>query len=422
MRRLSKLLLFVVSVALILVIVFVVNYIKQQPLSADTAYVGSAKCNSCHMGEHHDWQKSLHAKMMRKVDVEGVVVADFHAEGITFDPQQAVWAIGSKWEQQFMGVEDGHEVLLPGAWLKSTSKWKTQGWDGWTVPDPLKRCHGCHTVGLNIETGKFVEPSVGCESCHGPGDWHASTMGVGKIATGLDAQICGQCHTRGHSKKDGLFYPHGYRPGDNLADYFDEIKPYSAQNTSQWWSNGHARKRHQEYFSWKQGGHSDSLKHLKNNYNGRYGDVTSKCLSCHAGEAAVDKMSEDYLLENVEQGVTCAVCHNTHNQLDQPRITCNSCHTGGAYYHQSEKNETHIACSKEAQVGCVGCHMPKTVMNGGAYTLHSHKAGVITPKESQKIGVPNSCANGGCHNDKSLDWLDIEYKKHYGNLNSKREL
>lgn len=391
---------------------FVVDYIQAQPVSTNDTYITSNRCNSCHMGEHYEWHNSMHSKMMRKVSDKGVVVADFESDEMTFAADEAVWAIGSKWEQQFMAEVDGHEVLLPGAWLNSKQKWKNEGWDGWAFPDPVKRCHGCHTVGLNVETGKFVEPSIGCESCHGPGDWHSVTMGIGKIATGLDAQICGQCHTRGNSKEGGLFFPDGYRPGDNLLDYFDEVEPYPAQNTSQWWRNGHPRKRHQQYYAWRQGGHSNSLKNLKENYDGRYGVVTSKCLSCHAGEAVVDGMSEEYSLDEVNSDITCAVCHLSHVDVDPPRVDCLDCHKDGAYYHQPEKNNGHVACPEEAEVGCVGCHMPKTVMNGGDYTLHSHRAGVITPHETKEIGVPNSCASG-CHTDKTLEWKIDAYEKFY---------
>jgi len=392
-----------------------VDYVQQKPVSTNTEYITSTQCSSCHMNEHTDWSGSMHSKMMRKVNAPGVLVADFHAEGVSFAPDEAVWAIGSKWEQQFMAVVDGHEVLLPGAWLNSTQKWKTDGWDGWMAPNPVKRCNGCHTVGLNVETGKFVEPSVGCESCHGPGDWHSNTAGIGKIASGLDAQICGQCHTRGNSKEGGLFFPHGYKPGDKLSDYFDELEPYAAQNTNQWWKNGHPRKRHQEYYAWRQGGHSNSLERLKTNYDGRYGVLTSECLSCHAGEAVVDNMSTDYDIDQVKEGITCAVCHNSHGALDKPKVTCNSCHQDGAFYHRPDENTSHVACPDSASVDCVSCHMPKTVMNGGDYTLHSHRAGIIPPSDTKDIGVPNSCGNGGCHVDKSVEWLDAEFKKHYVN-------
>jgi len=390
-----------------------VFYIKQQLVSTNTEYVGSQRCLSCHFDEHNEWFSSLHSKMMRKLSTPGVLEADFNVVGVAFDPEQAVWAIGSKWEQQFMGVQDGREVLLPGAWMKATRSWKTQGWDGWTVPDPVRRCHGCHTVGLNINTGEFIEPSVGCESCHGPGDWHVLTKGLGGIASGVDAQICGQCHTRGHSKDGALFFPYGYKPGARLDSYFDEIKPYAAQNTSQWWRNGHPRKRHQEYYSWRQGGHVNSLKSLKGGYDGKYGQVTSKCLGCHAGEAINDGQSEHYTLEEVEYGITCAVCHNVHGKLEQLRLSCSSCHGEGASYHQPEINPNHIPCPESAEVQCEQCHMPLTVMNGGGYTLHSHRAGIISPDETRKSGVPGSCANGGCHKDKSIDWLQAAFDKNY---------
>ena len=143
--------------------------VAQAPIPEDAHYVGSHACGTCHWNAHRGWEDSLHPKMMRPVDQEGVVVADFHPGKMPFDPQQAVWAIGSRFEQQFMGHDGRTETLLPGSWLVDKGEWKTKGWDGWQVPVPLQRCHGCHTVGLDVETGRFVEPGIGCESCHGPG-------------------------------------------------------------------------------------------------------------------------------------------------------------------------------------------------------------------------------------------------------------
>lgn len=76
-------------------------------MSTNTEYVGSQRCLSCHFDEHNEWFSSLHSKMMRKLSTPGVLEADFNVVGVAFDPEQAVWAIGSKWEQQFMGVQDG---------------------------------------------------------------------------------------------------------------------------------------------------------------------------------------------------------------------------------------------------------------------------------------------------------------------------
>jgi len=406
----------VLGLVALVVIVSAVIYIKSLGIPKDASYVGSNECQTCHGDEHQGWHDSAHPKMMRRVDEPGAVVADLSTEGedaAPFDPERAVWVIGSKWEQQFMGEENGEETLLPGSWLIGEKRWQRTGWDGWQVPQPLVRCHGCHTVGLNVETGNFVEPSVGCESCHGPGSWHVSTRGIGEIYSSLDAQVCGQCHTRGRSTNGKHFFPVDYRPGEPLVDYYNELLPSKGQNTSQWWGNGHAKKRHQEYYAWNQGKHANSLQSLKEGYDGRYGEVTSKCLSCHAGDAAVDDFSEHYKLDEVSQGVTCAVCHNSHGKLDKPRMACKNCHGEGASYHRPEINDKHIPCPSEAEVTCVDCHMPLTGKNGGAYTLHSHGQRVIPPEDTEKYKVPNSCANGGCHSDRDVEWVQGRYEDAY---------
>jgi hypothetical protein len=58
--------------------------------------------------------------------------------------------------------------------------------------------------------------------------------------------------------------------------------------------------------------------------------------------------------------------------------------------------------------------MPLTVQNGGGYTLHSHRPGIVPPEDTAELEVPNSCANGGCHSDRSLDWLQTTFHSFYG--------
>jgi len=386
--------------------------VRQAPIPEDAAYIGSAACATCHRTEYAGWHASRHPKMMRRVDRKGVVVADFNAADAPFDPEQAVWAVGSRWEQQFMGHDGKTETLLPGAWLVATGEWKTKGWDGWQVPVPRQRCHGCHTVGLNVETGEFVEPGIGCESCHGPGSWHRITLGLGAITSTLDAQVCGQCHTRGRSPDGRYFFPVGYRPGASLADYFRAIEPTLGQTSAAWWGNGREHKRHQEYAAWRRGGHADSLRHLKEGYDGRYGQVTSDCLRCHAAAAAIHPHRE-YTLNTVEYGITCTVCHQVHGGLDRLRLECASCHEQGAFYHHPERNADHVVCGYQAKVTCIACHMPLTARNGGGLNLHTHHPGIIPPSDTDRYGVPSSCANGPCHADRQTDRLQAAFERHY---------
>ena len=313
--------------------------------------------------------------------------------------------IGGKWEQQFMGHDGEGETLLPGAWLHLGGEWDFKGWDGWQVPEPRRRCHGCHTVGLEPETGDFVEANIGCESCHGPSSWHVDTRGFGRVVSTTDADTCGQCHVRGKDKSGRYFFPVGYEPGGSLTDYFELEEPYLGQNSSHWWGNGRARNRHQEYAAWRRGGHADSLRSLREDYDGRFGALTDECLSCHAADAILQPWRQ-VTAATATEPVTCSVCHNTHGALDQPRLTCGDCHGDGASYHTPDRNADHVPCPESATVGCADCHMPKTALIGGDFALHSHSPGILTPREAAAWDMPSSCSNGGCHVDAPVAWFD----------------
>jgi hypothetical protein len=64
-------------------------------------------------------------------------------------------------------------------------------------------CVGCHTVGLDVDTGFKTRAStpdlasVGCESCHGAGEEHSKDPKVkmGKVGE----QVCLRCHTKENS-------------------------------------------------------------------------------------------------------------------------------------------------------------------------------------------------------------------------------
>jgi hypothetical protein len=106
-----------------------------------------------------------------------------------------------------------------------------------------------------------------------------------------------------------------------------------------------------------------------------------------------------------------------HGDLDKLRVTCSRCHGEGAFYHQPERNATHDIHPQEAKVECVNCHMPLTVKNGGAFTLHTHSPGVIPPQDTTKFGIPNTCANGGCHANRAVDWLRAAFERRYPGRN-----
>ena len=387
--------------------------LKALPPPDDQRFATSSTCLDCHRDEGEGWQESSHAKMMRRVSQPGAVTTDLHSNTHTppFHPDEAVWVIGSKWAQQFMGEHEGNETLLPGEWHIGKEQWETTGWDGWQVPKPLVRCHGCHTVGLDVKTGKFAEAGIGCESCHGAHGWHVDTQAMSPGVSLLDAQVCGRCHSRGRSTDGTHFFAHDYRPGDDFEAVFVEDDADFIQNSANWWGNGRERARHQEYTAWKRGGHADSLRSLTENYDGRFGEVDHTCTRCHSAEGAVAGRDVDWA--EAKNPITCAACHHSHGDLDQIRTDCVSCHDQGPLHHASVTLAEHVPCPESAQVECVDCHMPKTAKLGGEYRLHSHAPGITTPTQGAEFGSPSTCANSGCHANRSTDWLQQQFDRHY---------
>lgn len=379
------------------------------------AFVGSDACSQCHRSIGDEWKTSLHHKMMRRANEPGSVLALWGGSGEqpAFSLQDAVWVVGSKWEQQFMGRDKGRDTMLGGAWSVGLKTWAMQGWDGWQAPVPEERCHGCHVVGLDVKTGHFVEPGIGCESCHGQGLWHAEAIGHGPIYAQLDSEVCGQCHTRGHAPQGPYFFPVNYELGSPLDPSFNEVKADFIQNSSQWWGNGRERDRHQEYPAWRRGGHADALKTLNVDYDGRYGKAGPECLRCHSAEAAVYP-NRTLTLADAKNGITCVVCHNVHGALDESRSTCASCHDQGPFHHRTVALKDHVPCPTSAGVRCENCHMPVTVKVGGQYQLHSHAPGITSPEDGARFESPSSCANGGCHSETSGSKLQQNFEAFYG--------
>ena len=386
-------------------------------------YSGSAACASCHRSISEAHGDSLHQKMMRSASAPGVTVARFFPNDPHVSPEEVVWAIGGKWEQQFMGEDEEGETLIPGSWHVGREEWDFRGWDGWERPIPRERCHGCHTVGLDVETGEFEEANIGCESCHGPASRHVETWGFGPVYSGVESEVCGQCHARGTDPSGRFFFPVDYAPGGSLAleESFNFVMPSPGQDSSHWWGNGHARKRHQEYSASSIGGHVNALRSLRDDYDGRYGEVRNDCLNCHSADFILAGYRKPSLSE-VNNGITCAVCHNVHGELDAIRQDCTSCHGEGAVYHAEETIADHVPCPQTAQVGCVDCHMPKTGIIGGEYQLHSHSPGIIRPADMRGARVPTSCSDSGCHVDKTTSQLEAMYTGFYGDESQALEI
>ncbi|MCF6243424.1 MAG: hypothetical protein L3J43_00115 [Sulfurovum sp.] len=374
-------------------------------------FVGSHKCKECHKEEHHDWQNSLHSKMIQDIQKNpNAVIADFTKlpKDADFTLAEAIYTVGSKFKQRYMipATINGKDDFRLGnyQWNQQTNKWQNfkpyKYWYKDSYPHDNKNfptsntCDGCHFTGY-MSTGERVEPSISCESCHGPGSAHSKDPESAIFKASLSDpirtnEVCLQCHMRNRDKRietkkmtakkiwmSAKDYPHGYEAGRPLIDYKLPAPFTFGQETKEFWANGAAKKNRTQGNEYV---HNTMYKH----------------------------------------GITCINCHDPHKltntaQKPQGNTACMKCHTFGSLIgpHQNslEEHTHHKEDSKGSQ--CIECHMPKTAKHTGKspLTVRSHLFSFTYPAQTKAYKMPpetNACY--ACHKNKTLDTLQKNLK------------
>jgi len=246
--------------------------------SQPQAYVGSKVCRTCHL-EHYDaWQKTTHSRMLQDAKANpDVLVVELDEQRIREDlkkkedklkvpsaeiyvpkPEEVLYTIGSQWKQRFIIKQDGELYISPVQYNVDSDVFVNYHEHNWKERPWLKKCGGCHATGVDLDKNTFVEPGVGCESCHGPGSWHAALpktkvfkkretiINPAKLTLGVAVQVCGSCHNRGKSKLvKGSSWPVGYRPGKALTSYYESVS-YAAGNVKKVYANEFAKGHHHQ--------------------------------------------------------------------------------------------------------------------------------------------------------------------------------
>ncbi len=310
-------------------------------------------------------------------------------------------------------------------------------------------CAGCHVTGLTVTKdadGEWIahgatpmnpdqykgDPSyfdldgdgqielanTTCERCHGPGSEHV--LGGGDTSKIINPEkdltvdqannICGMCHSRGHSKPNGTFgFPyddtpgamHSWKPGDMVTDYYT----FAPGN---WGDDFTPEDHHQQFID---------LYNSKKEHN-PYEQVA--CYDCHDPHGS---KNEHMIVESVDEedangnpitiptdadnNTLCLSCHSTHGDFadiskemvknyDANKDSIGavvSRHTHHPYFPERKDDpdgKNRIASR------CISCHMPKTATSAVHYDVHTHNFQVIPPEKTKKYNMPNSCAVS-CH-------------------------
>ncbi|HIE50474.1 MAG TPA: hypothetical protein EYP85_01835 [Armatimonadetes bacterium] len=297
-------------------LLWVPKTLQQGQADVQTAfYKGSKMCVICHRMRSSTralvtgYVQTAHAKAMQEAVTEGALVADFAAA--PFPKERVAYAIGSGRTKQSYLTADFQ--VLSHRWNTVEKKWEEDPDAG---ADARKQCLGCHVTGYNPQTQEFVQPGVGCESCHGPGSEHLKAptkdpegriVRPQKLEKARQAMICGRCHSKGQDPSGTYAFPVGYQPGGDLTRFFVDAKPI-------------APGRNQQY--------SEMLREAK----------------------------------HLAAGTVCETCHDPHGNTQQPHQLrqpindlCLECHQGDRAPSAIPEHEA----QRVAKETCAGCHLPQ---------------------------------------------------------------
>ncbi|HUG89665.1 MAG TPA: tetratricopeptide repeat protein [Planctomycetaceae bacterium] len=253
-----------------------------RPPRPSEAYVGSAVCAECHDDIHDSYRAHPMGLSLAHVDhappledyeeqtsfdtpphsrwdlrlryyversAEGVfhheVVVDGDGE-VVFDQSVPVhYAVGSGQRgRSYLTNRDGLLFMSPITWYSQKSRWdlspgyelENVGFER-SIPGGCVSCHAGRSVPAGpqphrFEPVPFVEESIGCERCHGPGEQHVALHRRGATAGDIDSivnpadleprlrdSVCFQCHLQGAQRLPRYGRSEfDFRPGDDLND------------------------------------------------------------------------------------------------------------------------------------------------------------------------------------------------------------
>lgn len=361
--------------------------------AADVEYIGSARCIECHREQHVSYLQTTHSVSVVETaaDDEPPPTAFEHpASGSRYEvihdgsllihretrldhrgialattEQPMFYTVGSGTHGKSYLFRDGEFWgQSPLTWYAESGQWEmSPGFDHAEHSSFQRkiatRCVFCHVGRIDRGEGnpyKFdiVEPAIGCERCHGPGELHARRHASGKLFSGPDRTIvnpatlprdlaegiCQQCHLQGVSKVNTSGHqPWDFRPGLSLAEFRVDYQ----------FGVGNDRMRIV--------GHVEQL-HASPCYQQT---ESLTCTSCHDPHAPVPAAEKEAFYRQA-----CLSCHQ-----DQ------SCGT------------PHDERMRLADNSCYQCHMPKAPTNVTHAAFHNHRIGVYPDGDASLDVVTN---------------------------------
>ena len=415
-------------------------------------YTGSFSCKECHDEEFRSWEESYHSTMTqiasRATVIPRIEEVDLNYEGLhgslewrddelwatvtangTTVENRVVLTVGSHNVQTFWYETGDSRVIqmFPFSFRIGEQCWIPVATAFLLPPDFEKHmsfsagswnhsCSQCHATNVKprvtnaqqMQT-QAADFGISCESCHGPGEQHIAVAQedgsdiehiVNPVNLGAkrSTEVCGQCHAvlsldDEDAKKDWLQHGWRYRPGEKLSESKTILQPtgdfQDSIDTTTFWGDGVVRLAGREY--------NGLLKSPCYNHDGSAGEIVS-CASCHESHRDSDDPEE-----------LASWAHHTLKSGMRSNLACTQCHDE---YKDDQKliAHTHHAVDSGGSE-CMNCHMPYTSY-GLLKAARSHTIESPSVATTLEYGRPNGCNQ--CHLEETLGWTADHLSKWYG--------
>ncbi len=334
------------------------------------------------------------AGSLRTLQVDGWIGSPQHASVPWTELGEQAYPLPIAWkaeEERRSGYPDNQAALHPyelDRWFDGSGNFASDDAPpAQTSADAT--CLPCHSTGYQLTLrsdggvdmqavsggGRWLEPTVSCEACHGPGQTHRDTTIDNKLWTitapeKLDPDrqhdVCAQCHSRTEALGTGLPHPFltevgAFQSGMVLSDFVDSAAEH--------WPSGAAVLSRMQ---------SDEL---QLSAHGEAGAYNQQCFDCHdPHDSTTDddgQPIEASLRLPSEDNSLCLSCHQGLSfQGDDALVAA---HGGHGFYDPTNITEAGR---------CTGCHMAGTATSfvfsdlSGGGDHPSHLFAFLPPQDS----------------------------------------
>jgi hypothetical protein len=315
---------FEILLAICLLVIFMssASVRGQGPTVFQGGFVGSDRCAACHQIQYKGWVKTFHSTVIQDArEHPEAILGDFTDPDLPFKKEDVWYTIGGHWDQRYLTKIDDDFYVLPRLWSVQSRSWRPYSTWAWKKRPYSKYCAGCHSVAYDPENKIYIEHTIGCEACHGPGRAHVNSSGMGKIVNpeklsdDLADMVCASCHVRGKDKSGQYFYPVGYVPGYDLSKHLVPLEKKEGESAKEsilrLWKKWEADREAQARSRCEVCGI-----HQKNKSKGNGRDVNSVCLGCHEFGENLEKHTR----HRPDVEISCSDCHKQKvNPVNQPK-------------------------------------------------------------------------------------------------------